>query len=281
MQNISQANLKSSQQLEKNQEELWKRIAPMTTEQEKKAILYTIHPTIKELKIDVIQNVIADSIYAAYLIRGIGNVDGKQVVDMTKILSTDIIEQFKGFRLPEIATVIENGAKGMYERDGDLTTVSVELILKWIRRYSETTRKEALHKQRVHEEKQADLITEQNRIEGEKGLKIEIDRIYLEFCNGTPLKESINVEYPIALLAVYYKFLDRLELIELSNAIKNRLFDNATKEISSERPERSEKKLFDLFNRTKEAQIKDLARYYALENQFELWQMEGKQIIFN
>jgi len=252
----------------------------MMTIQEQKAILHTIRPTIKEIKVNEIQDQLATAILSAYMIRGISNVDGSQVALNAKMLTSDIVDNFKGFRLSEIVMIIENGAKGMYERDGDLTTVSVELILKWIRRYAETTRKEALHKQRVHEEKQANLIDEQKRIEGENGLKIEIDRVYTEFCNGIPLKESVNVEYPVALFAVYYKFLDRLELIELSNAIKNRLFENATKEISSEKPDRSEKKLFDLFNRTKEAQIKDLARYYALENQFELWQMEGKTKIF-
>lgn len=247
---------------------------------EKKAILHTIHPSIKELKKTVIEDQLTDTINSAYAIRKIGTISGKELDEFALALTQDVQDHFKGFRLQEIVQAIQDGAKGLYEHEGDMNTVSLELVLKWIRRYAEKVRKEALHKQKVHEEKQAEKDKDAEREKGYAELKKEINRVYAEYLTKKPLNECANVEYPVSALANQFVYLEKLELIKLSDSIYLSCGERAKKEIEGKKPQRDDKREFDLFHRTKENQMLNLARYYALENQFELWEMEGKQTIF-
>lgn len=248
---------------------------------EKKAIFHTIHPLIKELKKTVIEDNLSDAIVSACAIRKIATIEGRELDEMSMALTNDIQDYFKGFRLPEIVQAIQDGAKGLYEREGDMTTVSLELILKWIRRYAETVRKEALHKQKVHEEKEAEKDKEKERIAGNGLLKDRINAHYHDFCNGKTLKESVDNEFWISILSNLFVFLEKLNMIELSSDVFLNCGSRALKQIEGEKPNRQEHTAFKVWNQTKENQALNLARVYALENQFELWQMEGKEIVFN
>ena len=253
----------------------------MMTVQEQKAILHTIRPTIKEIKVTEIQDQLATAILSAYMIRGISNVDGSQVALNAKILTSDVVDNFKGFRLSEIVMVIENGAKGMYERDGDLTTVSVELILKWIRRYAETVRKEAMHKQKVYEEKLNLIASEEEKNNGKIVLRNAINELYVWFLQGGIIEERLNyTPNPNHLCGVYFSFLEKEGIIMMSNDHKQMILDIAKGKVSEEVPESSDRTAYKKFFETRESQEKSMARKIGLLQFFGECKAKGVKSIF-
>jgi len=184
------------------------------------------------------------------------------------------------YRIGEIVQAIELGSLGELSEANDQNGLSPEIVVKWIHRFHEKFRKEALHKQRIHEGKLEEAKTEEKRIAGELELKSEIERIYADFLKNKPLKDSVNNEYYISILSNQFVFLEKLNMIALSGDIFLSCGARALKQIEGETPSRQDQTAFNLYKQTKQNQALNLARYFALEAQFELWQMEGKEVVF-
>lgn len=150
-----------------------------------KVIECSIFPTIKELNADQMVKPIKQAIVNAFAFRGIGNVAEDQITSIRREICKDLSSYFRTYRLNEILLAIELGAKGQLEQEGDMNTVSVELILKWINRFNEKIRKEANHKQFQHEKKLDQIKTEEERLAGVMWAENEVVRVYEGFCDGS------------------------------------------------------------------------------------------------
>lgn len=137
------------------------------------------------MKAEQINGPLSIAITNAFAIRGIGNVTSDQISDIRKFITKEIQEYFGTFRLNEFILAIEFGAKGQFERDGDLNTVSVELILKWWSRFNDTIRRPANHKQILHEKKIAEIKTEEEKLAGIMWAENQTCLVYEGFCNGS------------------------------------------------------------------------------------------------
>jgi hypothetical protein len=276
-------------------------------------------PSVKELKVADLRQGIKGAIVAAVAIRGLGSkFDGQQFSDMTDAIVADVQIYFKALTLMEIVKAIEMGAKGMFERDGDMNVVTIELILKWVRRYIETVRKEALYKQRIHEEKIEEAKNEEKRKEGEIIVQNEIIRIYNIFCqtpgalvgftwNPVLNKYGVKVhgkfihsdepnmvyfDYPleriidytpdsVSLIAMYYEFLRNRKMIQVPNLRRNYLLCVARGEVAAAAPDQKrDNTAFKNYQTTKEIMAKQLAMSRTLKKVFIAWNKAGKEIKF-
>lgn len=250
---------------------------------EKGIVESSIYPLIKDLKREQMEGKIIDAITKAMGIRGTRkDVTGAMITEIKDEILKDLKTYFRTFRIDEVVLAIEMGAKGMFQRDGDLNGVSVELIEKWIWRFAEEVRKNAFAKQRKHEldlEKAKDV---ERKIEGEMLLKKQITECYNRFCEGEPIEEALSfTPFVSNLMSVYFQFLEKCSLINLSKEDRIILYDQAEAEVSASAPDKQiDFKSWSLFNRGKAAQIKDLARAKALKFVFCEWKNKSYELKF-
>lgn len=187
------------------------------------------------------------------------------------------------YRIGEIVQAIELGSLGELSELNDLNGLSPELIVKWIHRFHEKFRKEAIHKQHVHEEKLKELKTEQKRIDGEKMIDSAIEELYELYLKGFDVYEVVREKTPAptSLLACWYRHLDSRGLVKISKDDKIIIFGIAEEKIEKAIPSKEEAKEFQIYNQTKKTQIKELAQSMALIEVFLLFKEQGKPQVFN
>lgn len=213
---------------------------------------------IKELKVEQIKNPLVDAIAGAYFIKGMGKPTGSDLKDIVDYVSKTLKESFTTYRIPEVCQSIELGARGELFKENDLNTISPENIFKWIHRFNETIKREAIHKQKQYEEKLAKESEETYRQAKINTFESLIKGKYIGFPDS--LK---NDNY--GTMASYYRYLDKNGFINISIDKKKQFLAEA------EKIKEEDKNAYT---------TKEIAQANALKFIFDLWQFEDYELNF-
>lgn len=196
------------------------RISPTLTPREKSVIEASIFPRIKELKQDQLRIPLVEAIAQALFIKQNKDVGPDDQKEMADYVAKTLKDCFTTYRVPEVLQAIEMGARGELFSEQDMNVVSPENIFKWIQRFNEKIRREAIHKQKIHDDKLA-LIKE----ETDHQAKIrDFESVIKGHFLGFP--ESLKNEN-YGSLAAYYRHLDKKGLVKLSLEVKKKIFAEA------------------------------------------------------
>lgn len=185
------------------------------------------------------------------------------------------------YRIGEIVQAIELGSLGDLSEPNDQNGLSPEIIVKWIHRFHEKFRKEALHKQRMHEEKLKAVEDEEQKEAGKLILRNAINELYIWFIQGGIVEERLNyTPNPTHLCGVYFSFLEKEGKIKMSNDDKQMILDIAIGKVSEETPDKSDRQAYKKFFETRESSEKSMAKKMALLQFFQECKEEGKTTVF-
>lgn len=232
---------------------------------------------IKELKkIDMVDPV-TRAIGKARIIKGqTGNEKDDTV--MADIVISELKLSFSTFSIQEICIAIEMGAMGKLNIDA--VHVSPENIFKWIWKYRDQVRQEAIHKQRRFEEKQQKEQAEAKRLKGISDFEASIIEKYNNFDHSEEVDNEVVVN-----AAMYRHIVSKLgEQIDLQE--KKEIFERAGQILKQLKEEKSiadklkEKIEVRYYQSITESNQKTLAEAIALREVFIKWKLEDKQLKF-
>lgn len=210
---------------------------------------------IKDLKQDQLRIPLVEAIAQALFIKQNNDVGPDAQKEMADYVAKVLKESFTTYRIAEVCQAIELGARGELYSEQDMNVVSPENIFKWIHRYNEKIRREAIEKQKRHEEKLSKELEEMQR---QEKLKTFEDIIIGKY-QGFP--ETFKNESKGALAAMY-RHLDKKGLILLSVEVKKNIFNQVLK--IKDRTKWMRKPLLELT-------AKELSEYRALKIVFKDW----------
>jgi len=230
------------------------------TPRERVVIEVSVLPRIKDLKAVQLDIPIREAITNAYFIKGITNVTSTDITKILVYVVKTLIGSFSTYRVPEICQAIELGARGELFSDNDMNTVSPENIFKWIHRYNDKIKREAIDKQRHYEDK---LEKEKEESQHLARIKLFEDEILAQYDKLPEVLENVNY----GLLASYYRHLDKKGLIKLTLERKKEIFATAEK-----MKEEDTKEAAETFTGIKiEYTAKEIAEANALKVVFKEW----------
>ena len=172
---------------------------------------------VKDLKAEQITQPIRTAIASAAMIKGTGKMTGQDLKEIGDYVSKSLKESFTTYRINEICKAIELGARGELEQEGDMNAISPEIIFKWIHRFNDKIRREAIHKQKHHEAKLEKLAEESAKDKKQKEFEADIQKIYNAFPKGFKTRNKGS-------LAACYRHMDNKGLCNLSNKTKNEIY---------------------------------------------------------
>jgi len=228
--------------------------------------------------IEPITVAIAQAVFIKGLKKDVSDVD---IEAISKYVRQYITLHKPLYRIGEIVQAIELGSLGELSEPNDLNGLSPEIIVKWIHRFHERFRKEALHKQKVHEAKLSDIETESQKDNGKVVLMNAINDLYVWFIQGGIVEQRLNyTPNPTHLCGIYFSFLEKEGKIKMNNEDKQMILDIAIGKVSEEAPDSSDRTAYKKFFETLESQQRSMAKKIALIQYFGEWKGEGKTTIF-
>jgi len=177
---------------------------------------------VKDLKAEQIIQPIRTAIASAAMIKGTGKMTGQDLKEIGDYVSKSLKESFTTYRVNEICKAIELGARGELEHEGDMNVISPEIIFKWINRFNDKIRREAIHKQKHHEAKLEKLAEESAKDKKQKEFEADIQKLYNAFPNGFKTRNKGS-------LAACYRHMDNKGLCNLTNKQKNEIHEGILK----------------------------------------------------
>lgn len=217
---------------------------------EKTALEAYYKPKIKELAKKEFAPQIIKAITKAYMVMG------HSVPDTFEQTCEEVIHELKSlfstYTTEEVCAAFDMGSKGRLD---DAVHISVTNLLKWVHKYNELVRKEAVHKQKQYEEKQALILEETARQAKNQEFEQEIIKTFENFPES--FKNRSKGE-----LAAHYRQLDKMGLIKLTTPVKKEIFNQILK--IKDRTKWAKKGLLEIT-------AKELAEYRALRITFKGW----------
>jgi hypothetical protein len=212
-------------------------------------------PMIKDLKTNEVEVCVVQAMATVLAIKGLKDVSETEQDFIIDYVTKTLKESFSTYRTAEIQQACELWAKGELFSDKDLNQLSAENIFKAIHRFNEKIRREAIHKQKQHEEKaakEADL-----KLVEERKAKFEADilELYKSFPKGFKMQNKGS-------MAAVYRHLDSKGLIKISNSRKWEIHKNVLK--IKDRTKWMKKGFLEIT-------AKELSEYRALYEVFAEW----------
>lgn len=224
---------------------------------QKDALAAHYNPKIKELAKRDFAKEIIQAITKAYV------VTGSRVPDTFEMICDEVISELKSlfttYTVEEVCMAIDMGSKGKLSDKEEVIYVSVTNILRWIHRFNDLVRKEAIYKQRQFEEKQEKIEDQKQSDVKVKDFEKAIIRYYESFPIGFKAQSK-------GYLAAMYRHLDKKGLIMLTVDRKKAIFNAVIK--IKDRTKWMRKPLLELT-------AKELSEYRALYIVFVEWKELG------
>jgi hypothetical protein len=173
---------------------------------------------VKDLKAEQVTQPIRTAIASAAMIKGTGKMTGQDLKEIGDYIAKSLKESFTTYRINEVCKAIELGARGDLEHEGDMNVISPEIIFKWIHRFNDKYRREAIHKQKAHEAKLEKLAEENAKEAREKEFEADIQKLYNAFPKGFKTRNKGS-------LAACYRHMDNKGLCNLTNKEKNDIYE--------------------------------------------------------
>ncbi len=256
---------------------------------EKQSLMAFEMPKIKDLAKTDMVDMISDAISRAYI-----NINQSADKDnpkndllikrqMASSLINDLKDSFGTFSVEEVCLAIDMGSKGKLNNLTEIIqpVMSLTNILAWIWLYRDKIRREAQHKQKEYEEKEA---KKQEQID-HLAKMLDFETVIIGRYNGFP-DSLLNDNYGVK--ASYYRHLDKLKLFDLPIEKKKELFDKAVKikEANESEMKAEYEALFQMGKQEREERgktrilrieftEKEIAESLALDYLFDFWQFEG------
>lgn len=187
--------------------------APNLLPIEKDSLAAYQHPKIKEVSKSDMAKPIGIALTKAYFNMGSSAKDDFELL-LDEVLH-ELKKNFTTFSVEDICLAIDLGSKG--KLGDEFVHVHVKAVLKWIWLYNDKYRREAIHKQRKHEEEQEKLKEIANKEKEEKDFEANIQKLYNAFPKGFKTRNKGS-------LAACYRHMDNKGLCNLSNKSKNEIY---------------------------------------------------------
>lgn len=153
-------------------------------------------------------NIIISCLQYAYKLKGFGEPSAESVLFDAKEISKELHKLYKGFTEYDLKYAVKLGALGELKEEGDLNNISIEMVLKWIKRYNLKVRNETLVIQKKFLEQKEKEFNEE---EFKKGHTFFLQKII-----DLSLDENLIELEPIANLSLYFDHLRDKKIIELT-----------------------------------------------------------------
>lgn len=254
---------------------------PWLTPSESVALEAYARPKIKEVAKGSMVDQIVGSVALARQIKG-QSADEKDDRALSKIVIDELKVSFTTFTVEEVCLAINMGAKGFLNTP-ETVHVSAENVFKWIWKYRDQVRSEAISKQRKFEQELEKQQQEEKRKKGIEELNKIISDQYAAF--------EIEVDVPIGEEFVYasrYRWIvsqlgeqltvEERRVIWEEAGDKMMLRDTEEKTLQQKLKEKSEKLQTMAIT---QANQKTLAEAIALQRVFIQWKVDDKTLTHN
>lgn len=231
------------------------KISPSLSTLENEALLASYNPRIKELKkVDFVKT-ISQAITKAYMVMGSSPKDDYEMI--VEEIVNDLKANYTVFTIQEICLAIDLGSKG--KLGDEFVHVCVKGVLKWIWLYADKFRREAIHKQKLFDEKLAKETEEADRLANIRSFEETILAKYEAFPESFK-KESKGT------IAAMYRHLDKKGIIKMSDKEKKEIFAGVLR--IKDRTKFSKASILEIT-------AKELSEYRALRRLFRAWKSFG------
>lgn len=207
----------------------------------------------------------------------------KQAIqEVSAIIANDLKTDYPNLTYEEFKLCVLRGLKGRFN---DNVPLSYESAFKWLSMYVKNERLQAIKEDKIRIEKENKIEREnqakKNEAENKKKLQQQIIALYdYKKANGTYIG---NEDWGNA----YYNLLDSAKMITLQKEAKSRILKKAEIEQKKQMAQRVSKKdpikakniIAQNVNQMQN-EIKIIAKKIALDEQFEMWILEGKELSF-